>query len=209
MNNVNISIEERKTESLQFEGLLQRLHADRDCAAEKYEDLRRRLIRFFGWNGCFPHEDLADQTFDRVAQRVANQEIHDVVGFVWGVARNVVRECHRRPRFIGIEDLPREYEPHTGNAELTIIHRHERERRLHCLQSCLRKLSDLDRKIFLKYEYYAAKGQNTEILAKNLGLTTGALQIRAHRVKYRLEKCTLQCFRLRKAAVFGASKNGA
>lgn len=207
MDNLNVSIDERSLRSAQFENLLRRLDPDRDCAAEKYEDLRRRLIRFFAWNGCFPQEDLADQTLDRVAHRSDNTEIHDVVGFVWGVARNIVRECQRRPRAIGIEDLPPDREPHTGNAELPIIDRKERERRLLCLQTCLQKLSELDRRIFVEYEYYTSKAQNTELLARSLGLTVGALQTRAHRLKYRVAKCALNCFRRRKTAVFLALRN--
>ncbi len=40
-----------------FAALLFSLDADRERAGEKYEDLRRTLIRFFEWRGApFPEE---------------------------------------------------------------------------------------------------------------------------------------------------------
>jgi hypothetical protein len=40
-----------------FTRLLHRLDADRERAGEKYEDLRRTLIRFFEWRGApYPEE---------------------------------------------------------------------------------------------------------------------------------------------------------
>jgi DNA-directed RNA polymerase specialized sigma24 family protein len=202
MDNRNPSIDEGSEMSAKFESFLRRLDPDRDRAAEKYEDLRRRLIRFFAWNQCFPQEDLADRTFDRVTQRSDDSQIQDMAGFVWGVAKNIVRECQRQPAAIGIDELPPNREPHTGNIESQIIDRRDRERCLECLRACLQNLSELDRRIFVEYEYFAGKGRNTEPLATSLGLTVSALQSRAHRLKYKVEKCTVNCMGRRRAAAF-------
>ena len=35
-----------------FEALLAMLHPDRETAGERYEDIRRRLVRLFEWRGC-------------------------------------------------------------------------------------------------------------------------------------------------------------
>ncbi len=196
MNDGNISPAERDLRSAEFETLLRRLAPDRDCAGEKYEDIRRKLVRFFRWNDCFPCEELADQAFDRVAHKLGSEQIHDVPAFLWGVAKNIVREFRKRPPLVNLEELPPHREPHTGHAESSIIERRVRERRLQCLSKCLEQLSASDRELFLSYEYYAAKGENTRRLAARFGRSVGALQTRAHRLKHKVEKCTLKRFLL-------------
>ncbi len=190
----NISMNERGVNRAEFETLLLRLHPDRDRAAEKYEDIRRRLIRFFRWNDCFPADDLVDRAFDRVAQKLGspdrNEQVHDIVPFLWGVARNIVREFRRRPPAVNLEDLPPHRQPHTAHAESAMIEQKVRERRLECLRKCLEELSARDRELFLAYQYYESKTRNTRQLAKRFGISIGALQVKAHRVKHRLEKCT-------------------
>src|SRR5262249_50613606 len=80
----------------QFENLLHRLGANRERAGQAYEYLRRQLIRFFEWNCDIPAEDLVDETFDRVAQKLEELEIHNVVAFAWGVARNIRHEAEKK-----------------------------------------------------------------------------------------------------------------
>ena len=53
-----------------FQRLLARLDADPARAGERYEDLRRTLVRFFEWRGAPFPDDHADETFDRVARRL-------------------------------------------------------------------------------------------------------------------------------------------
>jgi DNA-directed RNA polymerase specialized sigma24 family protein len=206
MENTQAPIFQEKPPS-QFESLLRRLDADRDHAGQKYEDLRRRLIRFFGWNDCFPEEDLADETFDRVALKVASEEIHDILRFTWGVARNVAREFHKRIPTVDIGDLPPHKSPHTGNTELMIINAAVRRRRLQCLHQCMQGLSAGERELFLEYEYYTDRPQNTAKLAARLELTVGALQTKAHRIKHRVEMCARKCFASRKSLTLAFSKD--
>ena len=79
------------------------MHPDRDQAGQKYEDIRRRLIRIFIHRGCITAEDLADETINRVARKV--REVRDNYNpgddpalYFYGVARNVYREyLKRRP----------------------------------------------------------------------------------------------------------------
>jgi len=194
MDNLNISIGERDLKSADFDGLLQRLHPDRNSAAERYEDLRRKLMRFFRWNDCFPGEELADQAFDRVARKLGSEQIHDVPAFLWGVARNIVREFRKRPPTVNFEELPPLRQPHTSHAELSLIEQKVRERRLQCLRKCLEQLTASDRELFLAYEYFAGKARSTRQLAERFGISVGALQTRAHRVKHRVEKCALKRF---------------
>ena len=56
--------------STAFTRLLACLDPDRERAGEKYEDLRRTLIKFFEWrNAPFP-EDHTDETFNRIAKKL-------------------------------------------------------------------------------------------------------------------------------------------
>ena len=59
---------ETDLQSEQFEKLLQHFDEDRERAGDKYEDIRRKLMRYFAWNDCFPEEELADRTFDQCLQ---------------------------------------------------------------------------------------------------------------------------------------------
>jgi DNA-directed RNA polymerase specialized sigma24 family protein len=194
MNDSKLSPAERDLKSVEFEALLQHLGPDREAAGARYEDLRRQLVRFFRWNNCFCGEDLADRAFDRVGQKLSRGQIQDVPAFLWGVAKNIVREFHKRPPPVNLEELPQKHEPHTGNPELGIIERKTRQQRLECLRNCLGRLNPSDRKLFLAYEYFATKGAHTRRLAERSGLSVGALQVKAHRLKHRVEKCTLKCF---------------
>ena len=54
-----------------FEQLLSVLDADRDRAGERYEVIRRKLLKFFEWRGCQRPDELADQTIDRVLEALA------------------------------------------------------------------------------------------------------------------------------------------
>ncbi len=194
MDEKNVATRKGDLTTASFESLLQRLDPDRERAGGKYENIRRKLIKFFQWNDCFAEEDLADETLDRVAQKLGSVEVRDVGAFLWGVAKNVVREAGRRPPTCDLDDLPPAMEPHTGDAELPIIDKTENERRLQCLHQCIQKLSASDRELFLDYEYYTGKGENTQALMERFQLTVSALQSKAHRLKRKVEKCSLKCF---------------
>lgn len=180
-----------------FENLLQRLDPDRERAGEKYEDLRRRLIKFFEWNSCFPAEDLADETLDRVAEKLPDVAVLDVVGFAWGVAKYVRQESSKRSeRMVQISNLPggTELPSQASGPEKAVQEEIEDERRAQCLRRCLHRFSQEDRELFLKY--HDVQGEHTEYrqrLAADWGLSIGALRVRINRLRERLEKCLLEC----------------
>ena len=180
-----------------FENLLQRLDPDRGHAGEKYEDLRRRLIKFFEWNSCFSAEDLVDETFDRVAEKLKDVQVLDVVGFAWGIAKHVRQEAHKRTeRTVQISDLPggKEFPAQGKNPEKVLQEEMEDEQRARCLRLCLQRFSPTDRKLFL--DYHKAEGEQTEYrqkLAADHQLTLGALRVRINRFRERLEECVQRC----------------
>ena len=76
-----------------FEKLLAFLDPDRDAAAIKYEDVRRRLVKLLQWRGCTAADDYADRAIDRVARRLvegAPIDVRDPYQYFHGVAVNIL-----------------------------------------------------------------------------------------------------------------------
>jgi DNA-directed RNA polymerase specialized sigma24 family protein len=79
--------------------LLQFLDANPTAAANHYEQIRDRLMRFFEWKGCIPGDAFADETIDRVAKRLAEgieTQPDNPYLYFHGVAVNLVRERWRK-----------------------------------------------------------------------------------------------------------------
>ena len=178
----------------EFETLLRRLDDDRERAGEKYEDIRRMLMKYFAWNKCYPAEDYADTVIDRVAVKLREINIQNINAFIWGVAKNVKRESYRRRQAAFIEDVPPGRNPQSIDPEREIIDRNEEQRRQCCLQKCVQDLPDSDREIFIEYEHYAARAHAVDQLAARMGLSVPALRTKAHRIRNRIEECVLSCF---------------
>jgi DNA-directed RNA polymerase specialized sigma24 family protein len=176
-----------------FDLLLEQLDSDRNRAGEKYEVVRRKLIKYFGWNDCFPEEDLADVTFDRVMSRLADGHVHNVEAFIWGVAKNVAREFRKKPPSATLEESLQSGQRRNEGIEMDVIAAQERQRRLECLHSCMQGLPPGDRELFLAYQYYVGKGRNTKALAKERGVAVNTLQIQAYRLKHKVVRCVLRC----------------
>jgi len=179
-----------------FEGLLERLDADRELAGRKYEGLRRKLIKFFEWNHCGAAEDLADQTLDRVARRLAREDVAHVLPFTWGVAQYVRQESGRKMRReVALFDLPEEFQPRPDeDVERDLHERLLDERRARCLDSCLRRLMPRQRELFLAY--YAPcldPSGSRQRLAAEAGLTIRGLRVKVNRLREKLESCVSRC----------------
>src|ERR1044071_7899691 len=56
--------------TLALERFLASLDSDRDRAAERYEHIRTRLLRFFEWRGCAFPDECADETITRVIRKI-------------------------------------------------------------------------------------------------------------------------------------------
>lgn len=170
-----------------WELLLAALDPDRDAAARAYEGLRERLVQRFVWRGADDAMALADQTFDRVAEKLASgEEVLDVVGFALGVARFVELEAARRGRTKRAALNAERRTPAADPAEDI-----EEERRLAALRGCLARLSEGDRRVML--DYHQGRGQERidrrRGLAEALAVGLNALRIRVHRLRARLQRC--------------------
>jgi DNA-directed RNA polymerase specialized sigma24 family protein len=166
-----------------LERLLARLDSDPTAAGEKYERLRRALLKFFSWHQVSEADASVDETLDRIARRLdAGHHIDDVPVFAYGVARMVRLERQRKSaamqttseEFLLTQAAPPQCE--------------EIELRDACLQRCLAELSPKDRDLIVTY--YVGTGRERidgrAQLAAALGLSENALRHRAQRLRDRL-----------------------
>lgn len=174
-----------------FNALLAWLDLNSSRAAERYEEIRRALIKIFVCRGCQEAEHLADETIDRVITKVptiAATYSGEPAFYFYAVARNVLRE-HLRVKY------PPAPPPPPVQRSDTDEHKYD------CLEECLAKLSPGERTLILEY-YQAekrAKIEHRKELAAELGIALNALRIRASRIRAVLCKCVKQCLEHRSA----------
>ena len=170
-----------------FDRLLSELNPDRDAAGLLYEQLRRRLVRFFeGRSSRFPDEQ-ADETLNRVARKLdAGEAIRDVTTYVIGVARMVLLEAAKNA---SKDAAAREFAQSSAGSHSDPGANDDRT--LDCLHSCLDRLPHQDRQLILRYyqDDRQAKIRHRHRLAAEMGIELNALRIRAYRIRARLESC--------------------
>ena len=166
--------------------LLNAFAADREEAGRQYEQVRLKLIRIFEWIGVGPADELADETFNRVARHLdEGKEIENLLGYIVGVARHVAQEAKRKTKETSLEDTT---EAQRQTAPEPVGPDNPRQR---CFDHCLAELGSEKR--YLITEYYQHEGSDKikrrQKLADELGIPLNALRIRAHRIRMGLENC--------------------
>lgn len=169
-----------------FESLLTWLDPNREVAGQKYEEIRTRLIKIFACRGCYEPEDLADETINRVTNKLEEIEATFIgarARYFYGVANKVHLEYLRRKP---APPLPAA----TGTSD-------EAERQYRCLDRCVGRLPPENRNLVLQYyqEEKQAKIEHRKQLADGLGIALNALRIRAHRIRLSLQDCVNECLR--------------
>ena len=173
--------------------LLDRLDPDIERAADKYEELRLKLTKFFNWRGCreTDTDSLADEVLDRVGAKLeTGEEIRNVTAFALETAKYVWLEYQRKNKEDAAgDDLPEvAVLPDIGE---------DPDERLICLRKCLAEISNpADCQIILAY--YEAEGEtknkdHRRQLAETFALTMNNLKVKASRLRERLEKCIREC----------------
>jgi RNA polymerase sigma factor (sigma-70 family) len=182
--------------------LLLRFDADTQQAAEKYELMRRQLIKFFECRNCESARELTDETINRVTRKISEGEnipANSLSAYFYGVARNVLKEFRNNPEKAAIsiddlESLHHSVEPllvdKRPNLEKALL-----EQMLECLESCLRELPEKEQKIILVYYEgeYGAKIENRKKIATLFGMNINNLRIRVYRIREKLERCVRLC----------------
>lgn len=154
-------------------------------AGERYEQLRRRLLVYFGAQRHPGAEEAADETLDRAARRLAEGvAVTTVESFVLGIARNVVREGWKKPKVVELD-----------GRRLAAPERAEPQAALDCLERCLDRLAPASRSWVERF-YTGEGGEKIRAraaLAAELGIDANALRVRMHRVRGKLEACVRAC----------------
>jgi RNA polymerase sigma factor (sigma-70 family) len=181
-----------------FEGLLARLDSDRERAGGRYENLRRKLVKYFECRGCLAAEDYADETINRVARRMSEGKhiwTADPASYCYGVARNVLREYWISPdrELAALECLPPVAHPSSRTDDLfwSESEKYMLDQQMDALDHCMNELPAESRELLIEY-YKGERGErirNRKLLARRLGIPPNALRIRVHRIREKLERC--------------------
>lgn len=176
--------------------LLVRLDSeDARQAAEKYQELRMKLIRLFVWRGgsATDADLLADETIDRVALKLeSGVEIQSLHAYAAQVSRFVWFEHFRRPRETGLDETDASKIPVSPEVF------EKSNLRLECMQKCLQEIvpNASDRTLLLNY-YDSDDAEKNKVrrksLAERLGLSINTLKVRVCRLREKVEICTRAC----------------
>jgi DNA-directed RNA polymerase specialized sigma24 family protein len=171
----------------QFDQLLDWLDPDRQKAAERYEWIRKRLIKIFVCRGSSTPEDLADRTINRVARKLPEIRatyVGDPEHYFCGVASFIFRESLRNEKTPTVVPPPKPANP-ADDDEFDYA----------CLEKCLSRLPGRERDLVVAYyqEEKHAKIDHRKKMAEDLGLGLNALRIRACRIRAGLLKCVELC----------------
>jgi RNA polymerase sigma factor (sigma-70 family) len=185
-----------------FNRMLAELHPDIERAGEQYEKIRQKLVKLFEWRGCAHAEECADETFNRVAQKICEGTsiwTDEPYSYFHGVALNVLREYWR-----SVEQTAKALEEAAQIQELSVdpedllsrqTEQQEKERLLECLNRCLKQLPPESIDLITRYH----QGDDTldkarrKELAQLLGIPLNALRIRAYRIRAAVEECVKKC----------------
>lgn len=175
-----------------FDRLLTSLDTDRQRAAERYEQLRRTLVRFFEWRGAPFPEEHADETFDRVARRLGEGvAVSNIGGYAYTVARLVLLETRKGPesRRAAVDVAAIMSSASPGPAAENTEARHA------CLDRCLSNLPDDARTLIVEYYRDDTRGriETRRALAARLRINGEALANRAQRLRDKLQACISRC----------------
>ena len=185
-----------------FQQFLQWLDEGTDSGGETYLEMRRRLVAYFDRRNCASPDELADETLNRVARKL--EEVGRITDatppqYCYIVAKFVLLESFRSPetRQTNIDDvsLARQAKSNLSTPPSNDAEHTAQDKRMHCLEQCLRKLSPEDQNMIVDYYHgeQRAKIERRGQMAKSLGITMNALTIRACRLRAKLESCVKKC----------------
>jgi DNA-directed RNA polymerase specialized sigma24 family protein len=173
-----------------------------DSGGQKYLEMRRRLVAYFDRKNCLSADELADETLSRVAQKLQEK------GSITGLAP--AQYCYVTAKFVFLEYVRHVKHGEAGLAEFSASGQagsaaianpqggaalSDKETLLDCLDRCLKKLPNAESELIL--EYYQGelqeKIQRRRQLGVRLGLSANALNIRACRIRAKVEECVRTC----------------
>ena len=173
-----------------------------DSGGEKYLEMRRRLVSYFDRKNCISPDELADETLNRVSRRLEEEGSIDSASpahYCYIVAKYIFLEYLRRSERaqVNIDDLSRLGDTSLSPSAISGRARNaeSEEKRLDCLEHCLRSLESSHREMIVRYYQgeQKAKIENRRAMAEASSITMNALGIRVCRIRDRLEACVTRC----------------
>ena len=198
-----IGQEEPTLTEVAFTRLLTWLDDGTDSKGERYLEVRRRLVAYFDRQNRPAPDTLADETLNRISRTLAKSgaiATKPPLRYCYVVARFVLLEDLRRGRrHVQFDDVRHANVVGWPASTDTDTAAFVQERRLDCLDRCLRKLKPEQQDLIVDY-YSDARRQRIDRrrdLAARLGITMNALGIRAWRIRASLENCVGACWKNR------------
>ena len=165
--------------------------------AQKYEEIRDKLIFLFRVRGCSAAEDLADETIDRTARALSKPGFSftgNPIAYFRGVAHNVHLESLRHNRRF-VPELPEEISDPSAGADCNNLESEESSRRTEeCLERCLNRLPSQNRALLLGYyqgEKQSKIGKRQQLAEEGSGIN--ALRIQVFRLRKTVRICVETC----------------
>jgi DNA-directed RNA polymerase specialized sigma24 family protein len=186
-----------------FARLLTWLDDGTDSDGESYLEARRRLVAYFDRKNRPAPDSLADDTLNRISRTLEKSgaiATTPPLRYCYVVARFVLLEDLRRERrHVRFDDVRHANAVTNSASGETNDAAFVQERRLECLDGCLRKLKPEQQDLIVDY-YGDARRQRIarrRDLAVRFGITMNALGIRAWRIRAALENCVGACCKSR------------
>jgi DNA-directed RNA polymerase specialized sigma24 family protein len=171
-----------------FDALLAWLDPDREIAGRKYETIHAGLTRVFISRGFSDAEDLADLTVSRVITllpEIKDTYVGEPARYFHKVAHFVALEAWRRPE-LATDVFPEKFSRENPTSD-----------KYDYLLECLELLTEEKRELIIEYYLYQGneKIEHHRRMAKERGISEGALRSRAHHIRDALERCVTQRIR--------------
>jgi len=184
-----------------FHELVNWLDEGANSEGGKYVAMRNRLASYFNRKHCFEPEQLADETLNRVARRLSEENTVDsdtpAAKYCYIVARYVFLEYLReseKTRVLSV-DVRQQQDRSNFSVSNRSLEEETQEKRLKCLDHCTEKLDSPSRDLI--FGYYTGKKEikieSRRDLADRLGISMNALCVRACRIRNKIEDCVRRC----------------
>lgn len=182
-----------------FGRLLEWLDDGAPSDGARYVEIRERLVAYFERRNCPDPDELADDTFNRIARTLEEQGVIRTTPpakYCYVVARFVLLEdARRRRRHVHLQqpsaiDATPAVLPLAGASrerELAAAQEQDLDR----LDGCLQQLRTDQRELIVEYyrESRRPKIERRRELARQLGVSANALAIRVYRIREALTAC--------------------
>ncbi len=182
-----------------FDQFLNHLHPDREKAAQAYLELRSKLTYFFEARHSTLPETLADESINRVIQKISTGTvILNLNSFAFAIAKYVYLESLRGHVTASMEDfLPADEQKEAERVAALRREIEESELRSDCMKKCLAKLPPETQALLVEYYQGAGREQTAhrQKMAAARGINTNTLYIQVHRIREKLEVCLANCLK--------------